>query len=190
MKPAFPPHVRAALASSDVYVTTAIVGTLINLYGQILVPCFYGDMSPFSSFGLRALARPLLVAMSVGVGYTFPFCVSVVSTALSHYRSRRIESLAQFPDTKPDPVFRVDHDGAILEMGAPTQAMFERHNVQHARDILGDAVWTMISECPDCGSAASPDAHVRFVPENATYLVVWSKVPSGVNVYLTRTRDS
>jgi hypothetical protein len=88
------------------YVVAAVVGTLINVYGQLLVPWFRGASDPLLAFMAEFHSRPGLTTFSIFIAYAFPFCVGIYSAVVARYRLRRIESVADFPDRKPDPVFR------------------------------------------------------------------------------------
>ena len=52
------------------------------------------------------------------LAYAFPFCVGIYSAVAVRYANRRIESIADFPERKPDPVFRAARDGRLVEVGA------------------------------------------------------------------------
>lgn len=58
-----------------------VVGTLINLYGQLLVPWLHGQPDVVSAWLDRASAHPGTTALSTALGYLFPLGVSVYSAA-------------------------------------------------------------------------------------------------------------
>ena len=165
------------------YVVAAVVGTLINVYGQILVPWFRGLGNPFELFAVEFGERPGLVVFSIFLAYAFPVCVGVYSSVATRYKTRRFESVADFPDRKPDPVFRVARDGKIVELGAATQQLFDQYEVDSAQKILGEKIWAEIVAKEGPGNSGT----VFFKAEGASYIV--SHAPTNddqINVYLTR----
>lgn len=108
--------VRGKLRDRGTYVVAAIVGTLINAYGQLLVPWFRGASDPLLAFMVEFEARPGVTTFSIFIAYAFPFCVGIYSAVAARYRLRRIESVAEFPDRKPDPVFRATKSGRLVEV--------------------------------------------------------------------------
>ena len=86
------------------------------------------------------------------------------------------------PDRKPDPVFRAGQDGEIVEIGAVTRALFDRHDVERAQDVLGDGVWSEI-----VASGAPGGGRVVFFDRADQHFVV-SHAPTGngqINIYMT-----
>ncbi len=69
-----------------------VVGTLINLYGQLLVPWFRGSLDPATDFVFEYEIRPELTLVSVILGYAFPVFVGVYSGVASRYKNRRMGS--------------------------------------------------------------------------------------------------
>ena len=67
------------------YVLAAIVGTLINLYGQLLVPWFRSSANPFETFADQLRDSPGLTIFSIFLGYAFPFCVGLYSGVAARY---------------------------------------------------------------------------------------------------------
>lgn len=165
------------------YILAAIVGTLINLYGQLLVPWFRIDTNPFTTFAGEFEVRPGLTLFSVFLAYAFPLCVGIYSAVAARYKNRRMESIADFPERKPDPVFRATLSGELVELGATTRQMFERYGVDRAQRILGEEVWgRIIANGPIEGTAK-----IYFEAENAEYLVAHAPTrDEQINVYLTR----
>lgn len=171
------------LRDRHTYVVAAIVGTLIAVYGQLLVPWFRGSSNPFAVLFDELEARPALTLFSIFLGYAFPLSVGVYSSVATRYHNRRVESVADFPDRKPDPVFRAARNGEMVEVGAATRTMFDAHRIDSAQAILGDKVWAEISARTEPGSGAI----VYFEPEDASYIV--SHAPTAndqINIYLTR----
>ena len=165
------------------YVLAAIVGTLINAYGQLLVPWFRSSANPFETFANQLQDSPGLTMFSIFLGYAFPLCVGIYSGVAARYKNRRLESIADFPERKPDPVFRATKSGRLVEVGAITQKLFDRYDVDCAQKILGDAVWA------DIVSSKLDDRRIEvyFEAEDAQYLVAHAPTTNDqINIYLTR----
>lgn len=171
------------LAEPSTYVVAAIVGTLINGYGQLLVPWFRGWANPFEALTGELVARPGLTLFSIFLAYAFPLCVGVYSSVATRYWTRRFESIADFPDRKPDPVFRADPGGRIVEIGAATRAFFETYGIKTAQQILGDTAWAEIRSAMTPGHGR----RIYFEAEGADYAVSHAPTENqAINVYLTR----
>jgi hypothetical protein len=174
------------LRDRSTYVVAAVVGTLISAYGQLLVPWIRSGADPFAAFAAEFERTPILTSLSVFLAYAFPFCVGIYSAVVARYKNRRLESIADFPERKPDPVFRASRDGQLVEVGATTQVLFDKYQVDSAQKILGEEIWDQIvSVQPSKGSTK-----VFFEAEHAEYLV--SHAPTDddlINVYLTRLTD-
>jgi hypothetical protein len=67
------------LRDRTTYSLAAVVGTLINAYGQLLVPWFRTFSDPFDLFWIEFKVHPGLTLFSVFLAYAFPFCVDVYS---------------------------------------------------------------------------------------------------------------
>ena len=171
------------LRDRTTYVLAAIVGTLINLYGQLLVPWFRGSANPFETFANHLQDSPGLTYFSIFLGYAFPFCVGIYSGVAARYKNRRLESIADFPERKPDPVFRATKSGRLVEVGAITQKLFDRYEIDCAQKILGEGVWAEIIS----GKPTERRIEIYFEAEDARYLVVHAATANDqINVYLTR----
>jgi hypothetical protein len=171
------------LRDRSTYVIALVVGTLINLYGQLFVQWMRGSADPLGTFVVELQARPLLTSVSIFIAYAFPFCVGIYSAVASRYRHRRIESIADFPERKPDPVFRATPAGRLVEVGATTRAMFERYGIDTAQKILGEELWARIVSSEANGSGA----RVFFAEEGAEYVVSYARTANDeINVYLSR----
>ena len=160
----------------------AVVGTLINGYGQLLVPWIRGSDDPFAAMSAEFRAHPTLTAFTILLAYTFPMIVGVTSAVFTRYRNRRVESIADFPDRKPDPVFRAARDGEIVEIGTVTRELFDRYNVERAQEILGDAAWYEIvaSDGPGGGRV------IFFDRTHEHYVVSHAPTANGlINIYMT-----
>lgn len=167
------------LPSRDTLLTTLVVGTLINLYGQVLVPLLRGMSDALAELSRNLTEVPLLAFVSIAFGYTFPWLVSAYAGARARVDTEAAASLAQFPDLKPDPVFRAREDGTVVEAGAQTRVMFDRHRVERAQDI-----WARIADAiAGDGLLPAPET-VYFAPADTWYAVAASTAPGGINVYL------
>lgn len=165
------------------YVLAIFVGTLINLYGQLLVPWFRGYGDPFFMFYLEFYKQPSLTIFSVFLGYAFPFCVGVYSSVATRYKNRRVESIADFPDRKPDPVFRAARDGQLVEVGAATRTFFDKHQIDCAQKILGQETWEEIVT----GKRAESGTTVYFAQEDVNFLITHAPTENNeINIYLSR----
>jgi len=124
-----------------------------------------------------------LTAFSIFLAYAFPLAVGVISSVLTRYKNRRIESVADFPERKPDPVFRADRGGVFVEVGATTREFFGKYNVDSAQKMLGTAIWSKIASASKPGGGQI----VSFEPENTNYVVSYAPTADDqVNVYMTR----
>ena len=165
------------------YILAAVVGSLINGYGQLLVPWLRSNLNPFEVFLTEINTRPTWTILSVFLAFAFPFCVGIYSAVASRYKNRRIESLASFPEQKPDPVFRAKKDGQFVEVGANTQKFFSRFNIANAPGILGDDIWSKIISGEQPGS----NFVTNFDAEGIKYVVVYALTrDEEINVYMTR----
>ena len=137
--------IRDKVRDRATYGVAAVVGILISLYGQLLVPWFRGADSAVDAFLGELDERPALTAFSIVLAFAFPFCVGVYSSVATRYKNRRLKSVADFPDRKPDPVFRAAANGRMVEAGAETRVWCERLGITRAQDILGEEVWADIA---------------------------------------------
>jgi hypothetical protein len=171
------------LLDRSTYVVAAVVGTLINVYGQLLVPWLRGAADPFAVLTNEFQERPALTVFSIFLGYAFPVFVGTYASVATRYKTRRFESVADFPDRKPDPVFRAARSGRIVEVGAATREFFEQYQVDAAQKILGEKVWAEIVSKRGPGNSGT----VYFEAEGVSYIVSYAPTADDhVNVYLTR----
>lgn len=171
------------LRDPGTYYVAAVVGTLINIYGQLLVPWFRSNKNPFSIFSQELQAQLGLTLFSIFLAYAFPICVGVYSAVAARYKNRRLESIADFPERKPDPVFRADRAGRLVEVGAKTQDMFEKYQIKSAQHILGHDIWEQVL----IGELPHGNTRITFEIEDAEYLVAYAPTHNDhINVYLTR----
>ncbi len=175
--------VAEKLRDRSTYIVAAVVGTLINAYGHLLVPWFRGAPDAFAVFASEFGIRPGLTLFSIFLAYAFPLCVGIYSSVATRYKTRRFESVADFPDRKPDPVFRAASNGRIVEIGAATRALFDQYEIDSAQAILGEEIWRDIvsKRVSACGRK------IFFEPEGASYAL--SHAPTNndeINIYLTR----
>ena len=171
------------LKDRTTYVLAAFVGLLINGYGQLLVPWFRSGANPFATFSAELDARPGLTLFSIFLAFAFPFCVGIYSAVAARYKNRRVESIADFPERKPDPVFRARKDGQLVEVGANTQKFFAMFQIDCAQRLLGDDVWAKIISDEDTAETIV----VFFEAEGEKYLVAHAPTRNDeINVYMTR----
>ena len=162
-----------------------VVGIVINLYGQILVPWLRG-LSPLAALRSESRERPLLLATSVFIAFLFPFTVGLISGVATRYVQRHVEAHATFPDAKPDPVFRVDLEGRVVRMGARTRMIFENRTVTAPR-VLGDQVWREVLKAHAAGTSIGLDTAIHYEPIDSWFLVAHSAGEDRkfINLYLT-----
>ena len=172
------------LRSRHTLLTAVVVGTLINLYGQVVVPLLRGVDDVLAEFSRNVTVAPLLAFLSIALGYMFPWLVSAYASASARVQLEAAASLAQFPDLKPDPVFRAREDGTVVEAGAQTRVMFDRHRVERAQDILGAELWARIADAIAGDGLLPAQETVYFAPADTWYAVAVSAAPGGINVYL------
>lgn len=171
------------LQDRTTYGVALIVGTLINAYGQLLVPWFRGSVDPILTFVIEFELRPELTILSVFLAYAFPFCVGIYSAVAARYKNRRIESIADFPERKPDPVFRANRSGRLVEVGANTKALFDRYKIDCAQKILGEELWFKIIS----GASTDERPRVYFEAEGVEYMVAHARTGDDqINIYMTR----
>ncbi len=165
------------------YILALVVGTLINAYGQLLVPWFRTGTDPLNQFTNELAQRPWLTLFSVFLAFAFPFCVGVYSAVAARYKNRRIDSIADFPERKPDPVFRVDQSGHFVEVGETTQICFDRFQIKSAQHILGEEAWDLIAS----KSESDKRIVINFEAEGEKYLVAHTPTRNDqINIYMTR----
>ena len=151
------------------YLVSLVVGIIINLYGQVLVP-WLRKTHPLLALRREYDERRALLAVSVFIGFAFPFIVSLFSGAYAHYEQRHVAARATFPDEKPDPVFRVDLDGRVVRMSARTRQLFGPHEVT-ASSVLGPALWKEILTAHRAGRTIGTDRVIHYAPTNSWFLV-------------------
>ena len=178
-------YVIEKVADPSLFLLALVVGTVINLYGQILVPWLRG-LSPVAALCLEHKERPLLLYLSIFIAFFFPFTVGMVSGVATRYMQRHVEAHATFPDAKPDPVFRVDLDGNVKRMGARTRSLFANRTVT-APQILGDQVWQEVLKEHEAGTSIELDRIIYCDLIDSWFLVAHSsgKDRQSVNLYLT-----
>jgi len=176
---------RQRVQEPDLWGLVVGVGLLIFLYGQIIVP-WLRKVDPLATLREEIRARPKLVLLSVFVAFLFPFVVSVLSSVVTSYATREVYDRANFPDEKPDPVFRVDTDGAFVDMGRSTRELLDAHPADDAAAILGDAAWADVVAAHESGEPHSEDIFVSYGGD--WYLVSQSPSADGllINIYLAR----
>jgi hypothetical protein len=172
------------LRASETLVTALVVGALINLYGQVLVPLLRGSVDVLGSLARDFRAAPGVTLCSVALGFAFPWLVSAYAGARARAEIAAATSLARFPDLKPDPVFRATSDGVIIEAGAQTRELLRRYDLERAQDILGDKLWAHVVSATHADGILRAPEIVHFEPSDTCYVVSASAGPDGINVYL------
>jgi len=174
------------LRDFSTYKVAFIVGTLINLFGQILVPFLRGRPNVGEAFLSELEARPALAALSIAVAYVFPIIVQVHSAVTSRIRGHGAEMRAAFIDSKPDPVFRVAADGRIIDADASTRAQLTRCGLDTAQDVLGAELWERICEAHRSGRQLPRETYIRVEALDDSFFVAHSAGADGAaNIYLT-----
>jgi hypothetical protein len=174
------------LRDASTYKVAFIVGTLINLFGQILVPFLRGRPNVADAFLTELEARPALAALSIIVAYVFPVIVQVHSAVTSRIRGSGAEMRATLIDSKPDPVFRAAADGRIIHASASTRALLDRCGLDTAQDVLGAELWERICETQRRGHQLSRETYVHVDALDDSFFVVHSPGADGAaNIYLT-----
>lgn len=171
------------LLDRSTYVLALVVGSIINLYGQILLPWFRGSFDPPTDFLIEYEIRPEITIFSVLLGFAFPFCVGLYSAVAARYQNRRIEAISSLPEHSPDPMFRADKDGGLVEAGAKSWQFLRTHGIDDAKKILGAELWARIVS----GEPLEDRPTVYFEPTRTSYVV--SHAPAGngeFNIYLSR----
>lgn len=80
-------------------------------------------------------------------------------------------------------MFRANRDGALVEVGARTQKMFDMYGIDRAQQILGQENWDSIIAAPHANNGTT----VFFEAEGADYLVTHAPTANDeINFYLTR----
>jgi hypothetical protein len=170
----------------SLYWLALIVGTVINCYGHLLVPWMRSGENPFILLQNELEIRPVLTVFTILITYTFPFGVALYSSVSSRYKNRRFESIAEFPDQRPDPVFRADRSGRLLEVGAETQKFFDLFGITSALDMIGEKTWSEIVS----DETGNRRFEIVFDPEGARYVSAHShSANKNINIYLTRLPD-
>ncbi len=171
------------LRDPTTYVLALIVGTIINLYGQLLLPWFRGSFDPPVDLLIEFEIRPEVTVFSIFLGYAFPFCVGLYSAVTARYKARRIESPSSLPEHAPDPMFRAERSGRLVEAGAATWRYLNRYGVERAQQILGDELWARIVSKETMDDRPT----VYFEPDQAAYVVAHAPADDEhINIYLAR----
>ena len=117
------------------------------------------------------------------LAFAFPFCVGIYSAVATRYKNRRVESIADFPEKKPDPVFRAAKDGSLVEVGRSTQLFFEEFGIDRAQTLLGEDVWLDIIS----GQGGDRRIVVEFEQDGERYVVAHTPTNNDeINIYMTR----
>lgn len=137
---------------------------------------------PFEALAAEFAAHPFVTIFTALPAFLFPMAVGVTASVITRRKNRRVESVADFSERQPDPVFRAARDGSLVEVAAATLALFARHQVEGAPSILGAAVRSGIV----AGSVPRSGQVVWFDAMGRHYVV--SRAPTAndeVNVDMT-----
>ena len=175
--------IGARLRDRSTYTLALIVGLIINLYGQILLPWFRGSFDPPSDLLIEFEIRPAITILSIFLGFLFPFCVALYSAVTMRYNNRRTEAIARFPDYCPDPMFSASYDSLIVDANARTRDFIERYGIDNAKQILGDSLWNQIVS----GEPMENNPIVFFEPAQSNYATSYCPTEfDTINIYLVR----
>ena len=86
------------LRDRGTYVLAFVVGSIINIYGQFLLPWFRGSFDPATDFLIEFEIRPDITIISVAMGYAFPLCVSIYTAVAVRYKSRATSAVTSLPE--------------------------------------------------------------------------------------------
>ncbi len=136
--------IAGKLRDRSTYVVALVVGTIINLYGQFLLPWFRGSFDPPTDFLIEFEIRPEIIVFSVFLGFAFPFCIGLYSAVTARWKNRHLEVLFSLPENSPDPMLRFGADGTLVQAGSRTRAFLAAHRIDHAVDLLGADFWARI----------------------------------------------
>ena len=175
--------VGAKLRDRSTYILALIVGLIINLYGQILLPWFRGSFDPPSDLLIEFEIRPAITILSILLGFLFPFCVGLYSAVTMRYKNRRTEAIARLPDYCPDPMFSASYNSLIVDANASMRDFMERYGIDNAKQILGDSLWGNIVS----GEPMEDKPIVFFEPAQSNYAISYCSTEfDTINIYLVR----
>lgn len=180
-------YVGEKLTQRSTYILPLVVGTVINSYGQFLIPYMRGVTNPLIQFQAQFNTTPGLVVFSIFLGYCFPFLVGLYSGVMTRFGTRDIELKAQFPDCKPDPVFCVDEQGNLIYCGKTTQKLFDKIGFTNAGTLLGQQMWQHILS--DIKGVSTQPFSTLFYCEatQMQFQTSYAKnTEGGINIYLTQ----
>lgn len=162
------------------------VGTFINLFGHFLVPFLRGREDLWANFVSELIEQPVLGACSIAIAFLFPIIVQTHSAVATRIKGRATELLAEFPNAKPDPVFRAAPDGRIIGAGSKTQSILQKHAFTKAQDLIGGVLWENILELQREGRQLPRETSVHVNPLHESFFVTHAPSAAGsVNIYLT-----
>jgi len=177
------------LKSVDTYVVAFVIGAIINLYGQIIVPLLRGDPAPLTTVANEYHTTPLLFIASALIAFLFPFFVGIFSSVRAEYKLRHAVSKSTFPDDKPDPVFRAkaDSDGHITLAGRKTEVFLTENAFKTAPDVFGQDVWQSILSLSKETVSEFSTIQAPIDACNEDFLISYSRIKDGmINLYMTR----
>lgn len=107
----------------------------------------------FMGYLLREIKSPIIYVMAFVVGgtinffmegdlfhssvpYIVPVVVQMMSRGSLNFFNRIKDKLLELPMEREDPVFIMRRDGVITHSGGKTNALFEKNNIAHIRDLV------------------------------------------------------
>jgi hypothetical protein len=184
-------YIKDRLNKRSTYMLPLVVGTVINCYGQLLIPYLRGVEDPLIMLTAQMDTTPGLLSFSIFLGYFFPFLVSLYSAVMTRLGSREIELKAQLPDHKPDPVFCVNQQGKLITCGKTTQTLFNAIGFTDAGDFLGQTMWRNILD--DLNGVTSQPFSTLFYCKAAkmSFQTRYVKNAEGsINIYLSEHNET
>ena len=79
------------LQDKDTYVVALVVGSLITVYGQFIVPYLRNEADVWGVFSKKMLSRPKLSLFSILLAYLFPIGVQLHATIVTQLKAIRTQ---------------------------------------------------------------------------------------------------
>jgi hypothetical protein len=83
------------LTESGTYIVASVVGTLITIYGQLIVPFLRNQPDVWDTFGQKIIEGPRLSLFSIALAYLFPIGVQLQATISAQIRVYRRKEAAR-----------------------------------------------------------------------------------------------
>ncbi len=174
------------LGERSIYVVTVVAGTLIILYGQVLVPWVRGSNNALMDMMVEFEQQPLASILTFTVAFLFPFSVGVCSSTLAQYRMANAKVGASLSENKFGSAFRVARNGKIVGAGTLTGALLKSDRAQMVQEWLGDKLWRDIAS----GKSTEQGCVIYVKAWSGHYVVNFAlTVDNHINLYLTRAKS-